>query len=245
MLNLKSLWINFGIYSGTIIWTLLAIALSPVAYVVFKSISGLDKATAVRRLVWFYGRVWVSWVSLFVPIERESQKPPSPCILVANHASFFDTYLVGAQPAMNICLTIRDWPYKIPFYKPFMLAAEYVNTESNDMDQVIEQSMQALDSGSTMVYFPEGTRTHSGQLGRFKSGAFYTAIKAGVPIVPMCISGSYELLPRGKKILQYSPIKVSLLPAVYPAKYQHSANGHVQMRKDVRAMMAHALEKNG
>lgn len=240
---LRTIWINLGIYSTTLMWTVIATVLSPAAYLLLKTARGYSSEETVRRLVWVYGRGWVLLTSLFVPITRAKDELPSPCILVLNHASFFDTYLIGAQQTHNICLTIRDWPYKIPFYRPFMNAANYVRTENTEPGQTVEESVRALKNGSTVAFFPEGTRTRTGKLSRFHSGAFYTALQANVPVVPMCIHGSYHLLPPGNKLLRYSPITVSLLPPVYPDRYQDMTNGHVQMRKDVKALMTSALEK--
>lgn len=220
----------------------MSIAVSPLAYVWLR-ITGLTKTQAVRKLIWIYGYVWVRLASLFVPVTMAEQIPPTPCVLVINHTSIFDTYLIGAQPIWNLCLSVRKWPYKIPFYKPFMLAADYVQAESWDAAQIISHATDALASGATVVFYPEGTRSTNGKLGRFKSGAFKIAMEANVPVVPMCIHGAHEFLPRGARLVRHTPIKVSLLPAVYPDKYHELINGHVAMRKDVKTAMAEALQE--
>ncbi len=241
--TLKIYWLNFSIYTGSVLWTIVGIFASPFAYVLLKSTGKYTTAEAVRKLVWIYSRVWVRMVSLFIPIHMPSGNIPSPCVLVVNHASFFDVYLIGAQSQWNVCLAVRDWPFRIPFYKPFMLAAGYVNTESTEPGHAIAQSVKTIQDGGTMIYFPEGTRSTTGNLRRFYSGAFHTALKADVPVVPLCISGTNKLLPKGAKLIQPATIKTCLLPPVYPDKYHRIANGHVAMRKDVKAIMAQALQK--
>jgi len=242
---LRKLWINIGIYSTTTAWTILSILLSPLAWWLIKHARQYSDAEAVRDLIWVYGKVWITLTSLFVPITVEQKAPVEPCILVLNHSSFFDTFLLAAQPLRDVCMTIRDWPYKILFFRPFMKAARYVRTENIPPGQVANQAIEELKAGHNMIFFPEGTRTHDGKLGRFRSGAFHAAIQANVPVVPMCIHGSYEFLSRGQKALSYSPISIKLLPPVYPEKYKSLENGHVQMRKDVKKIMAETLNAMG
>lgn len=236
----QTIALNVGIYAGSLLWTFAGILVSPLAYTWYR-LKGLPQQQAMRRLIWIYGYVWTRFLGLFIPVELPKQELPEPCVLVINHTSFFDTYLIGAQPIWDLCLSVRNWPYKIPFYKPFMLAADYVQTEAWDADQIISHATQAIKEGATVVFYPEGTRSATGKLGRFKSGAFKIAMEANVPVVPMCISGAHKLLPKGSRLLQFAPIKVSLLPAVYPDKYHELINGHVAMRKDVKVAMAEAL----
>jgi len=239
---LRKIWINVGIYTTTVAWTILSILFSPLAWWLIKNKNKYSDAEAVRDLVWIYGRVWIWCTRLFVPIEVELKTPVTPCILILNHGSFFDTFLLAGQPLSDVCMTIREWPYKMFFFRPFMEAARYLRTENRKPGEITAQAVQELKAGHNMIFFPEGTRTHDGNLGRFRSGAFYAAIQANVPIVPMCISGTYGFLPRGVKSFSYSPIKVKLLPPVYPDQYREAEDGHRQMRKDVKEIMAKELE---
>ncbi|MBI9080487.1 MAG: 1-acyl-sn-glycerol-3-phosphate acyltransferase [Pseudodesulfovibrio sp.] len=243
MNTLRTIWINLGIYTGTVIWTITGILASPFVYVLLRSTKKYTHAKAARKLIWIYGRVWIRMVSLFTPIHLPEDDIPSPCVLVVNHASFFDVYFIGVLPQWNVCLAVRDWPFSIPFFKPFMLAAGYINTESSEPGHVIAQSVKTIQDGCTMIYFPEGTRNSTGNLRRFYSGAFHTALTANVPVVPLCISGTNTLLPRGAKCIRPTTIKTRLLPPVYPDRYQRLANGHIAMRKDVKKIMTQALQE--
>lgn len=238
---LKTIYVNIGIYLATIMWTTLGVLISPIAYAWFRCLASHTKAESTRRIIWIYGRVWVRLVSLFISIEKAPHKPQSPCVFAVNHASFFDMYLIGAQPVWNLCIAVRNWPFRIFFYRPFMEAAGYIKTEQATPDTIIDEGVKALNQGSTLFFYPEGTRTHNGELGRFRSGAFHIAMKANVPVVPVCISGSFKLLPRGKWLITPTKIKVRLLPPVYPDKYQLIANGHTSMRKEVKSRMTQAL----
>jgi 1-acyl-sn-glycerol-3-phosphate acyltransferase len=238
---MKNIWTTLGIYTATILWTVVSLLLSPVTYAWFRFIGSLSSEEAVRKLVWIYGRVWVLLANLFIPVHLADGDFPSPCVIVANHASFFDMYFIGGQPLWNVCFAVRDWPFRIPFYLPFMKAARYVRTETNDLEEIVEQSKATLANGASMFFFPEGTRSPDGTLSRFRSGAFRVALEAGVPVVPLCIAGTHQLLPKGKLLLNRAKVEVRLLPPVYPDTYKQVANGHVQMRKDIKHRMAQTL----
>ncbi|BCS88438.1 hypothetical protein PSDVSF_16800 [Pseudodesulfovibrio sediminis] len=143
----------------------------------------------------------------------------------------------------NVCWVIADWPFSIPFYRPFMHAAKYVRANQAEPGSVVKQSVNAIANGGSMFFYPEGTRTSTGELGRFHSGPFQVAIKAGVPIIPICIYGTFELMPRGARFLSPATINIHLLPPVYPDKSTELSTGHTAMKKDVKALMLHALEE--
>lgn len=241
MSTLHTVWINLGIYTGTITWTILGIGVSPCLYLWLRFSGEYSSAEAVRKLIWIYGRVWVWMISLFIPVRLPKEMPPSPCILVANHTSFFDVYFVGAQPLWNVSMVVRGWPFKIIFYRFFMLAAQYINTEGSGSDHAIDRAVDMTRQGGSVLFFPEGTRSRNGALGRFYSGAFHTSLRAQVPVVPLVISGAGTMLPRGAWIIRPTRINIRLLPPIYPDKYIKYDQGHIAMRKDVKALMATAL----
>lgn len=243
MPTLHTIWINIGIYTASFLWTIIGLALFPFLFLGFRTLTSLSTLETTRFLAWLYGRGWVWLTSLFIPVTFEAKAPPTPCILVSNHASIFDTYFVGGLPLWNICWVINDWPYSIPFYRPFMEAAGYIRAGKRNGGNVVEQSLQALEHGENIFFYPEGTRTSTGRLGRFHSGAFLTAVKAQVPIAPICIAGTFELLPSGTKTLRKATVTVRLLPPVYPDKYSQLSNGHIAMRKDVKKLMEQALKE--
>jgi 1-acyl-sn-glycerol-3-phosphate acyltransferase len=82
---------------------------------------------------------------------------------------------------------------------------------------MMQQAQDALEAGSSIMMFPEGTRSKSGELQRFKTGAFELALATGVPVVPIVISGTHNALPKHGFVLQgRHEIGVAVLQPVPP-----------------------------
>jgi 1-acyl-sn-glycerol-3-phosphate acyltransferase len=73
----------------------------------------------------------------------------------------------------------------------------------------IERASKTIHNGSSVILFPEGTRTMDGKLQAFKRGAFSLAVKAGVPVVPLVINGTFNILPKGS--LNVKPANISVV----------------------------------
>ncbi len=183
-------------------------------------------------------------MSLFVDIQwPEQHKLPEPCIIIANHESFFDPYLVSFQPQRNICMAVRNWPFKIPFYGFYMKLAGYINVETDNLDEIIEQAGKAIEQNSSLMFFPEGTRSKDGNLNRFHSGPFHLAVQTGLPIVPLCITGTYNMLPRGHMLIRPSKVRGRILSPIYPEHFLNTQNPHIELRRAVKTTMVACIQE--
>ncbi|MCG2710744.1 MAG: 1-acyl-sn-glycerol-3-phosphate acyltransferase [Candidatus Omnitrophica bacterium] len=135
-------------------------------------------------------------------------------ILVANHTSYLDALIVGAVLQKKIYwIAWRDL-YKKWWIKWFMFAAETMPEGSSS-----ERAIYFLMRNKNVGLFPEGTRSHDGNLREFKSGAALLALKTGRPIVPCAILGAYEAFPRGAKFPRFFlPLKIKLGEPIYLLK---------------------------
>jgi 1-acyl-sn-glycerol-3-phosphate acyltransferase len=94
---------------------------------------------------------------------------------------------------------------------PAMRRAGYISIDRSHGRQAIkslDEAAQKIAAGTSVIIFPEGTRSKDGKLYDFKAGAMVLAIKSGVPIVPVAILGTYEILPKGKLLM--TPGKVQI-----------------------------------
>ncbi len=240
---LKVVLMNITLYPLLAAWTLLGIVLFPPAFLMVKLISGLPADRVMRKLVWVYGKGWLLLFSPFVrfaPEGLEKMTPGRPRIVVLNHLSFFDTYCVGLFPFDNVVFAVRSWPFKIPFYRPFMHLARYLNVEGYDWDTLVGISGELLEEGSTLLFFPEGHRSPDGRIRRFYSGAFKLAVDAGVEVVPICITGTDDLLPPGRWWLGPARVGFRVLDPVDPGEFS-GESAHVEFRKKVKAMMVEEI----
>ncbi len=149
-------------------------------------------------------RVWCRMVALTIFARlrvhgTEHVQPGRPYIYMANHASLIDT------PALFACL---PYPFKIMakkelFYVPFLgwhlWSSGNFPVDRGDARATARSVRRVIDgvrAGASLAVFPEGTRTSDGQVQEFKAGAFKIALRAGVPIVPVTIRGTFALLPK-------------------------------------------------
>ena len=237
---LISVLMNVTVYPALALMTLLGILLFPPAFLVARITTGLKTGAIVRLFIWLYGRGWLTIAAPFVHVRCEGLKKNitgSPSILVVNHLSFFDTYFMGALPFSNVVFAIRSWPFKMFWYRPFMQLAEYLDVERLGWERTLERTQKIFSEGGSVLFFPEAHRSRDGRLGRFYSGAFRLAKETGVGLVPLCITGTDQLLPPGRRMLHPANVRIRALQRIDPEAFPGEV-GHGDMRRFVKDMMA-------
>lgn len=166
-----------------------------------------------------------------------------PCIYIANHQSNVDIWaLIKALPPRTRFVA-KQSIFKIPVLGWAMAAAGFVPIDRSNRNRAVRSLKVAAEkvrSGRPVVLFPEGTRSTIGTMLPFKKGPFHLALQAGVPVVPVAISGSGRILPRRSLRVTPGPVTVSFLPPIEVAEYQ--PDDHDGLRDRVRAALLQALE---
>ncbi|MGN0513621.1 MAG: AMP-binding protein [Lachnospiraceae bacterium] len=153
-----------------------------------------------------------------------------PCILVANHNSHLDIMCVYKAMILKYgykhvykmcCLAAKELVQQRGMEKVFhALGAIPVERKGNAAMALVTLNKYIRENGYSAVVFPEGTRSRSGKMGRFTHGAASSAITTGVPIIPIGISGSYQIWPatRNKPFFSWKKktVKVSIGKPIYP-----------------------------
>ncbi len=211
---------------------------------------GENARIAVRRVNHLYGAGWKYCIAPWARV-RYSGPPgghfPVPCVIVANHQSFFDIHCLARTPNSNIVFTVRAWPFRLPFYGLFMRVARFINVEELSSEAVLEHVRADAAGGASIVFFPEGHRNPSPDrdrtIGRFHAGAFAAAVEAGLPVVPVRIRGSGGVLPPGTPWIRTGSIDIRVLDPVYPASFRHHGDGAARaLRKAVLTDMRNAMQ---
>ncbi|MCX5715498.1 MAG: lysophospholipid acyltransferase family protein [Candidatus Omnitrophica bacterium] len=126
-------------------------------------------------------------------------------IIVANHTSFLDPFVIGAAiPQRVYWLAIQEF-YRSPWTRWFMLT-----TETLPVGNASEKLVYLLNRNRIVGLFPEGTRTHDGKLREFKRGAALLSYRTGRPIVPCAIMGAQDALPVKAKFPKFVPLKIKI-----------------------------------
>ncbi len=148
-------------------------------------------------------------------------------LLAANHASFLDPPLIGAQVQRQIAFFARKTLWK-PGFAAWWL--DTVGTIPVDRDggqdvSAIKRVLRALKDNMGLILFPEGTRTPDGNLQAPKAGVGLICCRAQVPVVPVRIFGSYEALGKGRGVRLGTPISIVFGRPISPAEYDDPTAG--------------------
>ncbi|MHB2019605.1 MAG: lysophospholipid acyltransferase family protein [Candidatus Xenobia bacterium] len=148
--------------------------------------------------------------------------PRGPAIWVGNHVNNFDPMaLLAITPSYLIALE-KATHFKWFIYGPMVRRYGNLPVGSGSSEQTLESMRRAeemLKQGvASVMVFPEGTRSRTGTLGRFRRGAFVLAVRAGVPILPFALKGAYELYGKGP-YLHPGTITLQFLPPIETRGY--------------------------
>lgn len=202
----------------------------------------MRKGTQVTgQLVWFFLRPFMR-LRVF---NKDEARRQAPCIIVANHQSFIDIFLIASQGNNNYSFVTKSWPYRAFFYlEPMMRYAGYIDVEAASPDQVEKRALELLGDGVSLIIFPESKRTRTGDLGKFHVGAFLLACRANVPVVPMIIENSGKLFPVHGKYFTPTHVNVTMADAVYPESFSAEVIPHRAMMRSVREIFVQHFNKH-
>ena len=131
-------------------------------------------------------------------IDEEKLRLHQTAVYASNHLSYYDTPVLFARLPFQFRIMAKQALWKIPFIGWYLNRSGQVPVDQSSSRNAVaslNRCVQTLKSGLPMVIFPEGGRTRDGLPQPFVSGAAYMAIKAQVPLVPLTLVGTYELLP--------------------------------------------------
>ena len=132
----------------------------------------------------------------------------TPAVIVANHASHLDLLCMLALTPKLVIMT-KNWVWRNPIYAHIIRYAEYLPAEAG-YDTLMPKLKDLVARGYSVMIFPEGTRTHDGNVGRFHKGAFMLADELGLPILPVYIHGAYDVWPRHEALLREGTVTVAV-----------------------------------
>jgi 1-acyl-sn-glycerol-3-phosphate acyltransferase len=216
------------IFKSIIIWSAglcIMAVLFPLTFIIWLICFPFDRQRFVTHWFLVYQSVLISKLIPSTKIEIEGRQKATrgtTYVIIANHQSIIDILLIN-------CLRYRfKWISKIenskvPVLGWYLRMAGYITVDRGNEEskqEMLEKSYRCLKEGISIMIFPEGTRSSEGGIGFFKRGAFQLAIKAGVPILPVVIGGTTEILPKhGHKFGCGFNVKIKVLDPVEPSAF--------------------------
>ncbi len=181
-------------------------------------------------------------------LEVEGQEylpaPDQPVIFVGNHQSNFDILSYFAGLPLQFRWMAKAELFRVPFFGLAMRRSGYIAIERSDRRKAMQSIMVAAErirSGTSVVIFPEGTRSADGRLQEFKKGGFLIALKAQVPIVPVVINGSSQVMAKGDLKFRSGTIRFRILPQIETAGLTNKDSDALMTQ--VRNAIAENLDK--
>jgi 1-acyl-sn-glycerol-3-phosphate acyltransferase len=161
----------------------------------------------------------LSKVLFRIQIRGEEQVPTSGAFIVApSHRSYLDTPFVSFITRRPIRFMAKEELFKNSFGRKLFtaLGAIPVARGSINARPAMKEIQRALEAGEAAAVYPEGTRRHGSDIGELFDGTAYLAAKLGVPIVPVAVGGSEEILASGKKMPRLHRVSVRVGAPIHP-----------------------------
>ena len=197
---------------------------------------------------WGYypGKCW-SWLTiriLLLPVKvegREHLDKKQSYVFVSNHQGAFDIFLIYGFLGRNFKWMMKYQLRKMPFIGMACQTAHHIFVDKRGtakIKQTYLEARQTLKDGMSLVVFPEGARTFTGHMGDFKRGAYMLASDLQLPVVPLTINGSFQVMPRMRdmKWVQWHPLTLTIHEPI-PPKEQSPENITATLQESYQVIM--------
>ena len=154
--------------------------------------------------------LWLAGVQLEVQ-GRDRIPRGRPVVFMANHQSNCDPPALLAVLPKVLVLVKKEF-FRVPIIGSGMRLVGFIRVDRKNREQAldaVEKGVLALKAGRSFLVYPEGTRSLDGRLQKFKKGVFVMAVKAGAPIIPISVSGSNKIMPKGKFVIRPGRVRIT------------------------------------
>ncbi len=175
---------------------------------------------------WGYypGKIWSQLFCyvLLIPVKvvgHPEVKKDTSYVFIANHQGSFDIFLIYGFLGRNFKWMMKKSLRKMPFVGKACEAAGHIFVDKSGPKKIyatIKHARKVLQGGTSLVVFPEGARSFTGHMGYFKKGAFQLADELQLPVVPLTIDGSFDILPRTGGFLKWHPMTLTIHKPIHP-----------------------------
>ncbi len=213
----------------TVLWGALAVAFSTVS----------QRVGFHCGAVWAWCLTWASFVRVRVEGRGNARRDRSYVLLI-NHQGDYDILALYGFLRLQFRWVIKQELRKVPFLGWGCAAIGHIFVDRSNSRRALaslEAAKPRLVGGVSVLFFPEGTRSEDGRLGPFKKGGFIMARQLDLPILPVTISGSWRVLPKGCLAPRPGTIRIRIHPPIEPADFPPGE----QLTARVREIIASGL----
>ncbi|MBW1709961.1 MAG: 1-acyl-sn-glycerol-3-phosphate acyltransferase [Deltaproteobacteria bacterium] len=197
------------------------------------------RGNGVHIVARIYARllIWCGFVRIHVQ-GKENLAPGENYVFAANHSSIFDILVLLAYLPIQFRWLAKKSLFSLPLYGHAMSLAGYIPIDrSNPREGLksLDQAAEKMRKGVSVIIFPEGTRSDNGKIQEFKRGGFILAVKSGLPIIPVSISGAHRVMPA--RTFKVMPGRIKLVFGKPIPTKGVKRSGQQQLMTEVREVM--------
>lgn len=204
----------YRIYQFTVMIPVLAVATVLTSLITIVGVSVGAGAWAGYWPQHIWARFFCIMTLVKVTVKgRENVEKGRGYVFVANHQGAYDIFSISGYLNHNFRWMMKASLRKIPLVGYACEKAKQIyvdNSSSGRLRHTMQRAESLLRNGMSLVVFPEGARTFTGKMGRFKKGAFLLATEFGFPVVPITIDGSFDVLPRTSALPRWGHIILTI-----------------------------------
>lgn len=179
-----------------------------------------EKAQLLPR---YLGRIVLAVSGVKVTVNgMENLEMGRSYIFASNHQSQFDIFSMQGCFKFDFRWMAKKELFQVPLFGQAMRLAGYIPVDRSHGRKAMKSLIEAAEriaAGTSVIIFPEGTRSRDGKLHPFKTGGMVLALKSGVPVVPVAIKGTYEILPKGSLFAKPGNVTINVGKPVDTSKY--------------------------
>ena len=196
----------------TVFFLIPAIAIYTIVLGTISLLSGLiDRSGAIAHdcARWWSGLILRT---TGVTVERQgAELPTASCVFVANHASIYDIPILFSALPRQLRIIAKQALGHVPFVGWHLRWSGHLLVDRQHPGAGVLKKMRRLMSHrASLIVFPEGSRSSDGHIRKFKGGVFLLAIDSGLPVVPVSVSGSFAVMPKGRLMVCPAAVRVTV-----------------------------------
>jgi 1-acyl-sn-glycerol-3-phosphate acyltransferase len=239
--KLKKILIYIWAPFANLLWYLYTIVMATISLIV----SPFDRTGKMQH---WCARWWCRLIAWTIGARirvygKENVRPDKNYVYMANHCSLVDIPALFAYLPYQFRIMAKKELFYVPFMGWHLWSAGNFPVDRSDgrkTAQSLRKVIEGVRKGKSLAVFPEGTRSYDGRLQPFKPGAFKIAMRARVPIVPVTIRGTHDLLPKGSLAPRGGRVEVIIGKPIDPRDYSDKQLSEVM--EEVRQAIQQSLE---
>lgn len=221
---------------------LLATALTAITTTIGCTLGKASFWALYPAMLWSRFMCWIFLLPVHVEGHEHLQEKAS-YVFVANHQGAYDIFLIYGYLGRHFKWMMKKALRRIPLVGRACEDAGHIFVDKSGphaMQHTVDQAREVLRDGVSLVVFPEGSRSDTGKVGVFHRGAFQLADELQLPVVPVSIEGSFEVLSRKKgfNFLTWHPLSITIHEPI-PPQGKGLENEHWQMEESRRVILEH------